>query len=134
VDELTKVQELGKDDDYIQSYERIGARVLSIQYSIEEFYLLGFLSGLKEKVADAVILYDPTALKYVYKLAKQIEKSLESQIKMLRPIVKSFSSPNTSQFRQFKPNDDKLISSSLDEPKQLDSSHTAPLTLDQKRL
>jgi Ty3 transposon capsid-like protein len=78
VDEFKKVQRIGRVDDYIKSFERIKARVVSHQYSEEEYYLLGFLSALKEKIADVVILYNPVTLKQAYKLARQIEKSLHS--------------------------------------------------------
>jgi hypothetical protein len=54
---------IGRVDDYINAYERIEARVIFNQYSEEEFYLIGFLSGLKEEVTDVVILYNLTTLK-----------------------------------------------------------------------
>jgi hypothetical protein len=45
VDEFKRIQQLGKNDDYIHSYEIIRARILSNQYTIEEFYLFVFLAN-----------------------------------------------------------------------------------------
>jgi hypothetical protein len=39
-----KKYQTGKIDDYIKNYERARPRVVS-QYSKEEYYLFGFLSG-----------------------------------------------------------------------------------------
>jgi hypothetical protein len=39
---------------------------------------------------NAVILYNPTTLKEAYKLARRVEKSLESHSKMLKPLNKSY--------------------------------------------
>jgi hypothetical protein len=45
IDELKKKKyQTGKIDDYIKNYERARPRVVS-QYSKEEYYLFGFLSG-----------------------------------------------------------------------------------------
>jgi hypothetical protein len=94
-------------------------RVISHHYK-EEFYLLGFLSGLKKEVVDAIILYNLTTLKKTYKYARQIEKSLNSQICMLKPTVKALSySSNSSQTKLFNLVDDK-ISTNPPSP----SSHT----------
>jgi Ty3 transposon capsid-like protein len=69
VDEFKKVHQSGKVDDYIINYERVKARVAARQFSDEEYYLLGFISGLKDEIADVVLLYNPTTLKQAYKLA-----------------------------------------------------------------
>jgi hypothetical protein len=46
---------------------------------------LGFLSGLNEEIANTVTLYNPTTLKQAYKIAKQVEKSLASQVRSKNP-------------------------------------------------
>jgi Ty3 transposon capsid-like protein len=84
VDEFKKIHQIGKVDDYIKNYECLKARVIGKQYSDEEYYLLGFLSGLNKEISDDVILYNPTTLKQAYKLARQIEKSLESHNKVIK--------------------------------------------------
>jgi hypothetical protein len=43
--------------------EEIAMKFKRIHQTGDEYYLLGFLSGLKEKIADAVLLYEPTTLK-----------------------------------------------------------------------
>jgi hypothetical protein len=64
--------------------------VAASQYTDEEYYLLRFLSGLNDEIANAVILYNPTTLKEAYKLARRVGKSLESHSKMLKPLNKSY--------------------------------------------
>jgi Ty3 transposon capsid-like protein/Retroviral aspartyl protease len=130
IDEFKRLQQIGRVDDYIHSYERVKARVLAHQYSPDEFYLLGFLSGLKEEIADAVLLYNPSTLKQAYKLSRQIEKSLESQTKMLRPVFKNFSS---HIFKQNKPREEKSEISQSDSVKLPESSNHRSLTLEQKK-
>jgi hypothetical protein len=64
VDELKKkTHQSGIVDEFIQWYERIKLRVAANQYIDEQYYLLGFLSGLKDEISDAIILYEPKTLK-----------------------------------------------------------------------
>jgi predicted PolB exonuclease-like 3'-5' exonuclease len=63
IDEFKKIHQKGKVDDYIKNYEHVKVRVLAKQYVEEEYYLLGFLSGLKEEISDAILLYNPSTLK-----------------------------------------------------------------------
>jgi Retroviral aspartyl protease len=108
------------------------ARVSANQYSDEEYYLLGFLSGLKDEISDVVLLYNPTSLKQAYKLARHVECSLDSHNKMLKPLVRHY--PQQSSFsKNFKPKEDKSASISFDSPNTNDHSSTKALTLDQKR-
>jgi Ty3 transposon capsid-like protein len=134
VNEFKRIQQTGKVDEYIQNFERIKARVLANQYTTETFYLLGFLSGLKEEIVDAIFLYNLLSLKQAYKLARNVEKSLQSQTKMLRPIIRSSMSFHSSQNRFFRTKDHKSDSSSIDSSKLLESSTShKTLTLDQKK-
>jgi hypothetical protein len=112
-----------------KKYERIKARGPAKYYSDEEFYLLGFLSGLKEEIIDAVILYEPTSLKYAIKITKKVEKTLNSQTKVLRPTLKYALSlpPKLIKFKDFdKFGSTHVSNSSNDQP----SSKT--LTVDKK--
>jgi Ty3 transposon capsid-like protein len=74
MDEFKKIQQLDWVDDYINSYERIKARITAKQFSDKEYYLLGFLSGLKEEITNTIFLYNPTTLKQAHKLSRQIKK------------------------------------------------------------
>jgi Aspartyl protease len=112
----------------INSYERIKARVSANKLSEEEFYLLGFLGGLKEEIADAIILHNPTTLKSAYKLARQIEKSLDSQQKLFKPLTRTMNSAQPySQTRIYKPKDDNYSS------KPTDTMAPKPLSIEQKK-
>jgi Ty3 transposon capsid-like protein len=86
---LKKVHQSDKVDEFIQQYERIKARVAANHYTYEQYYLLGFLSGLKDEISDVVILYEPKTLKQAYKLVRQVEHSIESHNHMLKPPIKS---------------------------------------------
>jgi hypothetical protein len=68
IHEFKQIQQNDKVDDYIKNYERVKAGVIVKQYPDEEYYLLGFSSGLNEKKSDVVMLYNPTTLQ-AYKLA-----------------------------------------------------------------
>jgi hypothetical protein len=109
--------------------KKIKARVWASQFFEEELYHFGFFSGLKDEIAAAVSLYNPTSLKQTYKLARQIEKSLESQSRMLKPICSLSSSPTL--FKPFKSREEP-VSSSLPVPQKISDS-TKLLSLDQKR-
>jgi Retroviral aspartyl protease/Ty3 transposon capsid-like protein len=132
VDEFKKIQQDKRVDDYINSFERIKARITARQFSDEEYYLLGFLSGLKDEIADAVILYNPTTLKQAYKLARQIEKALDSQSRMIKPAAKSFSS-TVLPSRSFLPKNDKPLPVTNDVIKTPSPAPNNSLSLDQKR-
>jgi Ty3 transposon capsid-like protein len=128
VDEFKRIQQTGKVDDYINSYERIKARVSANKFSEEEFYLLGFLGGLKQEITDAIILHNPTTLKNAYKLARQIEKSLDSQQKLFKPLTRTMNSAQPySQTRTYKPKDDTYSS------KPTDTMAPKPLSIEQKK-
>jgi hypothetical protein len=105
-----------------------------LQRIFMKYNLLGFLSGLKEEIADVILLYNPTILKQAYKLSRQIEKSLGSQTRMLKPLTKNM--PYSSAIvptKTFKPSTDKSALGANDNSKALDSNSTKTLTLDQKR-
>jgi Retroviral aspartyl protease/Ty3 transposon capsid-like protein len=130
--EFRKIHQEGRVDDYIRNYERIKVRVLAKQYAKEEFYLLGFLSGLNEEIADDVLLYSPTTLKQVYKLARQVEKSIDSHNKMFKHLPKpSYSSP--FQPKTYKSREDPVPSSSSLPTQPIVQNLTKQLTLDQKK-
>jgi Ty3 transposon capsid-like protein len=131
IDEFKNVRQTHRIDDYINAYERIKARVHSKQFSEEEFYLLGFLSGLKDEITDVVLLYNPTTLKQTYKLAKKIEKALDSQNRMLKPVVKIYTSTVSSKLTQSLLDKPPYVTYST--PKNSESSHSKSFSLDQKR-
>jgi hypothetical protein len=88
-----------------------------------------FVSGLREEIADTVLLYEPTTLKQAIKIAKKVEKSIDSQTRVLRP--KPFNS-NYSSHVKIKPLDSTISSSTL-QPTVPSDPPTKKLTLDQKR-
>jgi Retroviral aspartyl protease len=88
---------------------------------------------LRDEIADTVILYNPTTLKQAYKLAKQIEKSLESHTKLFKSAVKPNYQLPTAPLRIPKTNTDKSNSLPSDLITSSEQSTSKPLTIDQKR-
>jgi hypothetical protein len=132
VDEFKKVHQNGKVDEYIRNYECVKTRVAASRYTDEEYYLLGFLNGLKDEIAYFVILYKPTNLKEAYKLARQVERSLESHNRMLRPVVKPYFQ-NSSHFKTIKSREDQSVPVPTALNRSTDPTNPKPLTLDQKK-
>jgi hypothetical protein len=132
INEFKKNHQTDKVDDYSKSYERVKARVIVSQYSDEEYYLLGFLSGLNDEIFDAILLYNPTTLKQAYKLTRQLEKSIASHNRMIKNVIKTnthYSFPS----RQFKPREDNTLPSSSFPVQPSDQPDAKQLTLDQNK-
>ncbi|KAJ4753527.1 polyprotein [Rhynchospora pubera] len=80
LEEFRKVIHLGKVDDYVQNFEKVKSRLMSsIRVTDAGFYLLAFLSGLRDEVRHTVEMCGPSSLNQAYKFAKQAELSLEGQ-------------------------------------------------------
>jgi hypothetical protein len=78
-----------------------------------------------------VLLYIPTTLKQVYKLARQVEKSIDSHNKMFKHLPKpSYSSP--FQPKTYKSREDPVPFSSSLPTQPIVQNSTKQLTLDQK--
>jgi Ty3 transposon capsid-like protein len=129
VNDFKRIHQTTRVDEYAKRYERIKARALAKCYSTKKFYLLWFLSGLKEEIADAVILYEPTTLKQEIKIAKKVEKSLDNQTRVLKTIAKA-TIFQSSKFNKVKEPDKPLSTPS---PTSItDPSNSKNLTIDQK--
>ncbi|KAJ4780790.1 polyprotein [Rhynchospora pubera] len=75
-----KVVHTGSIDEYIRSFERMKSRLTSAtQIQSEDFYLFGFLSGLRAELKYTVEMCQPINLTQAYKLARQAELSLQGQ-------------------------------------------------------
>ncbi|KAJ4807690.1 polyprotein [Rhynchospora pubera] len=90
LEQFRKVVHLGKVDEYIRNFEKVKSRLTTTTKILnEEFYLFGFLSGLKEELKYTVEMCEPLTLNQAYKVARQAELSLGSLEKkgrsMLRP-------------------------------------------------
>ncbi|KAJ1694535.1 hypothetical protein LUZ63_011233 [Rhynchospora breviuscula] len=102
LEEFRKVVQLGKVEDYIKNFEKVKSRLMS-STSVRDasFYLMAFLSGLKEELKHTVEMCEPTSLNQAYKFARQAELSLEGQERrgklQTRPTWNN--SPNTKIMR-----------------------------------
>jgi Retrotransposon gag protein len=56
VDEIKRVHQTRTVDEYANRLERLKAQVLAKCYTKEEYYLLGFLSGVKEEILDDILV------------------------------------------------------------------------------
>ncbi|KAJ3702738.1 hypothetical protein LUZ61_006443 [Rhynchospora tenuis] len=97
LEEFRKVIHVGKIDDYIKNFQKVRTRLMSTtKMKDTSFYLLAFISGLREEIKHTVEMCEPSCLNQAYKFAKQAELSLEGQDKrnklMLRPMLNN--SPN----------------------------------------
>jgi Retroviral aspartyl protease len=90
------------------------------------------LSGLNEEVSDVVMLYNPTTLKHAYKLARQVEKSIESHNKMLKHMNKT-PSQSFLHNKPFKPREEPITLPVSSANRLSDPPNNTQLTLEQKK-
>ncbi|KAJ4802668.1 polyprotein [Rhynchospora pubera] len=90
LEQFRRVVHSGKIEDYIRNFERVKSRLTSAtKIQSDEFYLFGFLSGLREELKHTVEMCAPTCLNQAYKFARQAELSLEGQEKRGKMLFKS---------------------------------------------
>ncbi|KAJ3706667.1 hypothetical protein LUZ61_010372 [Rhynchospora tenuis] len=89
LEEFRKVIHLGKIDEYIRNFEKVKSRLMSsTKVKDSNFYLLAFLSGLRDEVRYSVEMCGPSCLTQAYKFARQAELSVEGQEKRNRTIAR----------------------------------------------
>ncbi|KAJ1692442.1 hypothetical protein LUZ63_009140 [Rhynchospora breviuscula] len=102
LEEFRKVIHVGKIDDYIKNFDKVKSRLMSTtKMNDSSFYLMAFLSGLREEIKHTVGMYAPTCLNQAYKLARQAELSLEGQEKRSRTVFRNMV-PTNNNSRVFK--------------------------------
>ncbi|KAJ4807408.1 polyprotein [Rhynchospora pubera] len=102
LEEFRKVTHLGKIDDYIRNFEKVRCRLMSAtKMKDTNFYLMAFLSGLRDELKHTVEMCEPSNLNQAYKFARQAELSLEGQERRGRVMLRNILPPIT-QPRNFK--------------------------------
>ncbi|KAJ4788261.1 polyprotein [Rhynchospora pubera] len=78
VDEFKRVHQTGRVGDYIKRFEKAKTRLM-FETKIRNipFYVMGFVSGLKDEVRHAVDILDPVTLNQAYQFAKKAELNLD---------------------------------------------------------
>ena len=92
VEEFQRTRQTGRVEEYIKQFQKAKARLICrTRIKNEDFYLLGFIGGLKEEIKNSIDLFTPTNLMEAFKIAKQIELSHEGFPKKTQNVVKQFS-------------------------------------------
>jgi Ty3 transposon capsid-like protein len=132
--EFRKVMQTGTVAEYIRDFSKAKSKLLSQDMHYDDkFFLMYFLSGLKEEIQNTVTFQNPQTLKDAFIVAKQVELMINSYEKKIKPIVKPFA----SQLKVYRPTDalDTKITSQplpLTTTQNAHSKHNS-LTIEQKR-
>ncbi|KAJ4745297.1 polyprotein [Rhynchospora pubera] len=90
VDEFKRVHQLGRVDGYIKKFEKARCRLLMVKPHLdEEFFIAGFVSGLKEELKHTVMMFEQKDLQGVYNCAIRVEAAHESQNKKAKEVVRN---------------------------------------------
>ncbi|KAJ4745876.1 polyprotein [Rhynchospora pubera] len=129
LEDFRKVIQSGKVEEYIKNFEKVKSRLMS-STSVRgvAFYLMAFLSGLKEELNHTVQMCEPTNLNQAYKLARQAELSLHGQDRRNKlptkpawntPTAKFIRSPDNLERKHFHsfPSPPKLLAAPPDSNK-----------------
>ncbi|XP_078157488.1 uncharacterized protein LOC144553264 [Carex rostrata] len=96
VDEFKKVHQSGALEDYIARFLQARARLTyKRKITSEDFYVEGFISGLKDEIRHTIELFHPSTVNDAIRFARQIELSIDSTIKKVSNVIR----PNQYQPR-----------------------------------
>lgn len=91
-DEFKRVYQKGSVDDYIKEFQRAQSRLIcQTRVDNDEFFLGYFISGLRDEIRNTIALFNPVTIKDAFKIARQIEVSLETNTR------KTYSNSNRPQ-------------------------------------
>ncbi|XP_078157458.1 uncharacterized protein LOC144553234 [Carex rostrata] len=100
VDEFKRVHQSGNLEEYITQFLQARARLTcKRRITREDFYVEGFISGLKEELRNTIELFSPSTLNDAIRCARQIELSLDSTIKKVSAMVKPNQYHNRNQYQ-----------------------------------
>lgn len=89
VDLFKRVHQYGNLEEYITNFLQARTRLTyKRRITSEDFYVEGFISGLKEELRNTIELFNPSTRNDVIRYARQIELSLDSTIKKISAMVK----------------------------------------------
>ncbi|KAJ3684022.1 hypothetical protein LUZ61_013186 [Rhynchospora tenuis] len=90
VDEFKMVHQTGRVEEYIKQFERAKTRLLKVKPTLDEdFFVAGFISGLKEEVRGTVELFNPRELNNAFHCALKVEASNDIQQKKTKEGLKN---------------------------------------------
>ncbi|XP_026383409.1 uncharacterized protein LOC113278901 [Papaver somniferum] len=96
-----KLSQLTSVEEYFEQFEQLKALMLSKNpHLTEEYFILSFISGLKEVLKSSVQMHKPTTLSQSFFLARLQKVALASQQQPSNPISLK-SPPTTSGFSRF---------------------------------
>ncbi|KAJ3685492.1 hypothetical protein LUZ61_014656 [Rhynchospora tenuis] len=102
VKEFMRTQQTGSIEDYIKQFEKARARLITeTQFKNENFYILGFMGGLREDICCAVDSFEPRTLVQAYRHARNAEVIIDGPEKKGRMLARTVS---TTQFSNNKGN------------------------------
>ncbi|KAJ4798340.1 polyprotein [Rhynchospora pubera] len=138
VDDFKRVHQTGRVGDYIKSFEKAKTRLMfETKIRSVPFYVMGFVSGLKEELRHAVDILDPVTLNQAYQFAKKAELNLDGLERKYRIFAKPpFYQPPDKiapplQSRTFMPVADRksFVNPSSTNPKSLSTDQRRALGL-----
>ncbi|KAJ3707881.1 hypothetical protein LUZ61_011586 [Rhynchospora tenuis] len=89
VDEFKRLHQLGRVEEYYKKFVRAKARLLRAKPTLDEdFFMAGFISGLKEDIKNTVELFYPRSLNSAYQYALKVEANQDSQQKRSKELVR----------------------------------------------
>ncbi|KAJ4756090.1 polyprotein [Rhynchospora pubera] len=94
VDEFKRIHQTGKVDEYIKRFDK--ARLKLTRYNPmlnEEFFVAGFVSGLKEELRSTMELFDIRRLTTAFTQALKVEANYETQLRKPKLLTKPTQSP-----------------------------------------
>ncbi|KAJ4813235.1 polyprotein [Rhynchospora pubera] len=139
VDEFKRVHQTGRVGDYIKKFEKAKTRLMfETKIRNVPFYVMDFVSGLKDELRHAMDILDPVTLNQAYQFAKKAELNLDGLENKYRITAKpSFyqTSDKSVSFQPIRPSKGFVYQ---DTEKKLNvvpsySNTTKSLTIDQKK-
>ncbi|XP_026450099.1 uncharacterized protein LOC113350204 [Papaver somniferum] len=92
---FNKLMQINSVEEYFEQFETLKAFMLTKnQYLIKDYFILSFISGLKEEIRGSVLMFHPQSLMEAFSLARLEEQKCSLYGKTTKP----FSKPITSSF------------------------------------
>ncbi|KAJ3686553.1 hypothetical protein LUZ61_015717 [Rhynchospora tenuis] len=89
VDEFKRIHQVGKVDDYIKRFDKARIKLKKHNPIVnEEFFIAGFISGLKEELKATMELFEIKHLNQAFNHALKVEANYEIQNKKPKMLVK----------------------------------------------
>ncbi|XP_026452109.1 uncharacterized protein LOC113352512 [Papaver somniferum] len=104
VGSFNKMMQLNSVEEYFDQFEALKALMLAYNPSLDEcYFILSFISGLKEEIRNSVYMFNPQSLSKAFTLARMEEQKHQSLPKFSKPSSTSFSSSRSFSSPNFPP-------------------------------